>query len=276
MVFAPITVISALLYYFGFIRERAFWAHFGVDLGTVGFSSTDYILRSPGTFFAPLAGLVGLALVALLVHQGFVLWITNPRRSRRWAVVTVSSLAITACGFLIIGLLSVAFGSLQLPVLGPVLLGVGAGLLEYAIVTARMTQVTRPGLTDLLFKQAAVYSRRTLIIALVVGAMFAAIADLANQQGTRAATAISGTLPIQPKVIVYSRLLLQLSGTGVAMVPLEPTNTAYAYRYNGLRLLLHNGDRWIIVPAGWTPKSGDTVIILKDSEDVRVDLAPSG
>jgi len=216
-----------------------------------------------------------LALAALLLHHGFVLWITNAERRRRRVVITVASLAATACGFLIVGLLSVATGSLQLPVLGPVLLGAGAGLLEYTIMTARMTHVTRPGLTAQLFQQAAVYTRRTLVIALVVGAMFAAIADLANQQGTRAATTISETLPIQPEVIVYSRLRLQLSGTGVAMVPLDPTNAAYAYRYNGLRLLLHIDDRWIIVPAGWTPKSGDTVIILKDSsEEVRVDLAP--
>ena len=53
-------------------------------------------------------------------------------------------------------------------------------------------------------------------------------------------------------------------------------DTAYHFRYIGLRLLVYAQGRWFLLPAGWTATNGSTVIVLDDDPGhVRVDLAPS-
>ena len=61
----PITVISALLFYFGYVSSRAQYEYFGIDVDTIGLSTQDYVMRSPQSLLVPLLALVviGLALV---------------------------------------------------------------------------------------------------------------------------------------------------------------------------------------------------------------------
>ena len=61
-VLAPITVITGLLYYFGWVRTAAIFSHFGVDQRILAYSIEDYLLRSAGVAFRPLAFvLIGVA-----------------------------------------------------------------------------------------------------------------------------------------------------------------------------------------------------------------------
>ena len=50
-VVAPASLLTAILYYFGYVRELALFGYFGVDLGSLQFSTTDYLVRSVGTIF---------------------------------------------------------------------------------------------------------------------------------------------------------------------------------------------------------------------------------
>jgi hypothetical protein len=43
-VVAPVTLITALAYYFGYRRESAFAGYFGIDPSTLGFTTNDYVL----------------------------------------------------------------------------------------------------------------------------------------------------------------------------------------------------------------------------------------
>src|SRR6478609_9073048 len=68
-VLAPIGVLSAVLYYFGYAREQALFSYFGVDLGSLDYSPTDYLVRSAGTVFLPLATLLVAGVVAVVGHH---------------------------------------------------------------------------------------------------------------------------------------------------------------------------------------------------------------
>ena len=60
-VLAPAGAVTAVLYYFGHVREEALFAYFGVDLATIDFSTTDYLVRSTDAMFAFVANLLVLA-----------------------------------------------------------------------------------------------------------------------------------------------------------------------------------------------------------------------
>jgi hypothetical protein len=60
------------------------------------------------------------------------------------------------------------------------------------------------------------------------------------------------------------------------MEELQTEEAAYRFRCNGLRMLLHSGGRWFLLPVGWTAQNGATVVLLPDdAPTLRVDLAPS-
>jgi hypothetical protein len=62
-------VLTAVLFYFGWARANAAFGYFGVDLSLLGFSTSDYLLRSTNSAFRPLL-LTGLvAVLATGVHQ---------------------------------------------------------------------------------------------------------------------------------------------------------------------------------------------------------------
>ena len=71
-VLVPMGAITGVLYYFGYVRERALYSYFGVPVGSLDLTTTDYVLRSTQALFTPLASLLVVTLIALLVHQFFV------------------------------------------------------------------------------------------------------------------------------------------------------------------------------------------------------------
>jgi hypothetical protein len=272
-VLAPATILTAVLYYFGYIREEAMFAYFGVDLGSLDFSTTDYLVRSAGTLFLPLALLLVLSVVAVAGH--YVLLYILSRAVRRWRRIAWIGLGAVAITLLTAGAVGLyrRYDPFVDPLLAPIALGLGAVLLEYAVETARANAVVparmKPALdsTDLL--------RRAIAGALSLVAVFWATSTVAQQRGTAAAREFELTLSTQPQAVVYSRVRLQITGPGVSIERLDPTNAAFAVRYNGLRTLVHTNGRWFLLPAGWNHDNGATVILLPDSSpDVRVDLAP--
>jgi len=49
------------------------------------------------------------------------------------------------------------------------------------------------------------------------------------------------------------------------------SETKYRYKYSGLRLLLKSGGKYFLLPADWK-ENGGTVIILADTDDIRIAL----
>ncbi|MFI0368526.1 hypothetical protein ACH35V_11615 [Actinomadura sp. 1N219] len=273
-VLASTGVLTAILYYFGYVRERARFAYFGVDLGTVGFTTTDYLVLSAGPVFSPLASVMVLGVGALIAHHLLVHLMRGA--SRRVRLLVCVLLTVLAFALLTIGAVSLhrhAEDAVSGPYLSPAALGGGTLLLEYVAEAATRYGVARGGWSEMLVSTRAV--RRLLLIALALIAAFWATANTAQQHGLDAARAVELSLPTSPQAVVYSRQRLHITGPGVGVVQLGAKDAAFGYRYNGLRTLAHVGGHWFLLPAGWTRHNGATVILLPDSmKDVRVDLAP--
>jgi hypothetical protein len=269
-VLASVGVLTAVLYYFGYVREQALFGYFGVDLGTLQFSTNDYLVRSAGTVFVPLGALL---LTATLLLMGYhvavlVLRLAGPR----WQPVAWHAAGAVALVLLLLGLVGLANRGHPpvSPVAAPTALGAGAMLLSFV--------TDGPGTAPLPWSAAprsARQARQALTVVLVIVALFWGTSNVAQQRGLLTAQAIERSLALQPQAVVYSAKRLQIAGPGVGLQTLPTTDALYRYRYNGLRRLAHSGGRWFLLPVGWTRANGATVIVLDDStEGTRVDLAP--
>ena len=143
---APISVLGALLFYFGYVSSASEYAYFGINVDTIGLSTQAYIMRSPQTLLVPL-------LVLTLASAGF-LTLNAAVRKRITAAVTTDASAIQAQRVRrikriakrsrLFGLAAVAVGFIMLfaytymrdwPLYGlvtPLLIGIGAGIVAYS------------------------------------------------------------------------------------------------------------------------------------------------
>src|SRR5215212_966446 len=81
-VVAPLSVLTAVLFYFGYASSRARFEYFGVDVDTIGLSTQDYVMRSPQALLTPLL---------VLVLVGVAVAIANDVFRRRVQAATVAS-----------------------------------------------------------------------------------------------------------------------------------------------------------------------------------------
>ena len=78
-VIAPVTLVSTLLFYFGYVASRAQYEYFGVDVDVVGLGTQDYVMRSPQPLLVPLLAFTLLGAAFLYGHT----WLRQ--RARRAA-----------------------------------------------------------------------------------------------------------------------------------------------------------------------------------------------
>jgi hypothetical protein len=81
-VLAPTTVITALLFYFGWARTNALFGRLGIDQCALGFTVQDYLLRSVNSTFRPLSVVLLAATAGLSVHIALSRALATPGRSR--------------------------------------------------------------------------------------------------------------------------------------------------------------------------------------------------
>jgi hypothetical protein len=265
----PVTLLSGILYYFGYVSARTFYAYFGISLSILEFSPASYLVRSADTFFRPVATVLVVVLAVYTCHRllGHYLGRADPRRVRR------VSLAVLAAG-LALGVLGMAgIYGWSLGLVSPLALASAGLLVEYGFLllarhgkpTGQVAQLVGSG----------VHLRRGLLAALVLTAIFWAVTTLAQRRGEHNAQLTELTLILQPQAVVYSDRDLHLPGPGVGRTVLDGDQNSYQFRYNGLRPLLHANDRWFLLPLHWRHNNGSTVIVLHDEPGrVRVDLAP--
>ena len=263
-VVAPATFLTALLYYFGWIREGAVFGYFGVDQSTLGFSTTDYLLRSAEIAFRPLTWLFAVAAAILTVY---LLLRAQLSRSPRKACLVVS-LTLAALGvFLSIDGIAVVFGYADLPrdaIRAPITFGLGVTILECGL---SLILTSRPSVE--------VIGRRGLSALLVGVAIFWATTLYAQQLGGAVARRIGANPTSAAGVVVYSSRDLNITGPGV-LASIGVASSGYKYRYCGLRLFIHGAGRWLLFPEGYNHAAGDAVIVIPDDSTTRIDVSPPG
>jgi hypothetical protein len=269
----PLTITTALLFYFGWVRTSVEATTLGVNDTVFGYTTQDYVMRSINALFLPVVVAAALAIGVLLLHGWLVSGIgTEPKRRHRVARV-LGALGLPACV-----VVPVAAGLVELyrpELTGLVLpLGIAVGLLlsAYGVTLRRRTA------PDAYRSETPAERRRELRIRVLIGVVVAAalfwwVGDFAAVVGRGLAYRIAGNVGQLPGVVVYSEKNLQLQVPGVHVTQLgEDTRdgTAYTYRYDGLRLLEHSGGRLFLLPDGWTIDAG-TLVVIPDDDRVRVE-----
>ncbi|TWD79067.1 hypothetical protein FB561_0117 [Kribbella amoyensis] len=268
---APTTLLTGVLYYFGLVSARAYYSYFGVSLSALDFSTTTYVARSADTFFKPAATFLLVLAVAFGAHH--LLKYVLGDRDHGWGRglgYGLIGLSLVTLGVGLAGLYGIPRG-----LWSPLSLAASGLLFEYGLWVLSTYGRPAPAIKSLAV--AGIYLRRGLIAAMVFIATFWAVTNIAQDRGTANARLAELSLRLQPQAVVYSeRDLHLLPGRGIGLKKLDGEDSAYRYRYNGLRPLVYSNDRWFLLPVGWTRTNGATVIVLLDDPSrVRVDLAPS-
>jgi hypothetical protein len=268
--FGPIGIVASLFYYYGYVSTKAFYSHFGVNLGVSQFSTESYLVLAADTLFRPIITILVILAGILILH--FSARTVLFRMSARWAQWIAFGVGLTSASLAAVGLLSLNGIGFQ-ATFSPLALAVSAILIEYSVWVANEPGLLRRRTTALTTGKNL---RRGLLVAIATIAVFWSVTDLAVQRGRSTAEIFELSLPLQPQAVIYSEKDLQLSGPGIGATKITKEGSSYNFRYNGLRQLLYVNQRWFLLPVGWTRSNGTPVIVLPDNHSgSRVDLAPS-
>lgn len=269
-VVAPTTLVTALLFYFGRLHATGYFGYFGVNFTAIGLTPTDYLVRSADGLFIPVAVGSAALLVGTVVDREIVVRRLGPhpgtRRALSRACVAVGLLLVLAAA---VGVASPALfdGFEEWPGLflaGGTLLGV------YARRLARMAPGRRP--TAVPLPAAAEWIGVFLLVS--VG-LFWSVGNYAFLVGSGRGHDTLVVLGSWPDVTLYSAEGLHLTTPGVEETPCGPADKPTSYRTTGLKLILDSGERYFLLPAGWTPDTGGALLVPK-ADDLRLQFDPAG
>ena len=272
-VVAPITVISALLFYFGYVSSRAQYAYFGVDVDTIGLSTQDYVMRSPQPLLVPLLALVVIAVAFVALHLAVTAWVARARPERARTVtrrVLYAGLAVLAAGITLIILYPLLADWPYYNLVTPIVVAVGAGTVAYTWrLASRLPQpdaLPAPPSSPTLRRMGQV-----LLWVLVGATLFWSTATIAQWSGRGLARYDARHLDRLPSVILDTKERLFTRDPGVEETALLPATAGqtYHFRYRHLRLLIEGKDRMFLIPDTWSASDSTLVVPLDDSVRVR-------
>lgn len=274
-VVAPTTLLSALLFYFGWVRTNALYSHFGVEASTLGFSTQDYLLRSVEAVYVPLGVLLILAVVGLWLHA-FVLELLVNRRQLRVLQVAVVVLALVGLILSIRGIVGVVFPRISNRdfLVTPLSLGMGTILTAYSHSLWRRSRAAAGrGNVDI---QPGWFGTVNLVLVamLVVLCLFWATSNYAKAYGRGLAISFASELTRRPAVVLYSEQSLYLRSPGIIETILnEDPGARFRVRYSGLRFLTESQGKLFLLPDDWHRTRGPAIVLDRE-EDVRVEFFP--
>jgi hypothetical protein len=268
---APLSLVTALLFYFGYVSTREFFRYFGIDVDIIGLSSQEFVMRSPGALFVPVMVLLLLAAGLMVGHRRLRRHVERIGVDDSGRLISV--IAWTGIGFLLAGLVLAfliplfnrwAWGQL----LTPLFLAIGAGLAAYAASTVRALGGKGIGRGVVV-----------ILVLVMVAGTFWSTATIAQWWGLGQARALASDLTTLPAVVLDTKERLYPGNDAItsrelgeaAAAPAEgeeaPERPTFGYRYFGLRLLAQGGGRLYLVPDEW---SADASTIVVPYDDVRV------
>ena len=272
-VVAPITIISALLFYFGYVSSRAQYAYFGIDVDTIGLSTQDYVMRSPQPLLVPLLVLVMIAVALVALHLWVTAWLGRARPERARIVTHRAlyiGLVILAAGITLIILYPVLADWPYYNLVTPIIVAVGAGVVAYSWrLVSRL-----PPQPDALPSPAGSPALRrmglVLLCVLVAATLFWSTATIAQWSGRGLARQDARHLDDLPRVILDTKERLYITDPFIKETALPPSEgQTFRYRYRNLRLLIQGKDRMFLVPDAWSASDSTLVVPLDDSVRVR-------
>lgn len=269
-------VISAVLFYFGWVRTHALFAYFGIDPTLISYSTTDYLLRSVNVAFPPLIGAACVALALLGVHHVVVLPVLErskngrARRTLHWIVLIAQALATALITVGITGVFLPEQIYAPLGIILPLLLVASSIVLGYAAhLQSRYADLLSR--TRMWSRTSSSRLQRMALLTLGFLASLWAVTLYANTHGTQTAIAWAARLPAEPTAVIYSTDRISLFGPGVQVAEVDQPGTKYHYQYSGMRLLARSNDKLLLLPVGWQ-RGRDTIFLIRDDNSIRVEL----
>jgi hypothetical protein len=284
---APITVLSAVLFYFGYVSSRAQYQYFGVDVDTIGLSTQDYVMRSPQPLLVPLLVLTLVGVGGLALHTTIRGRIgTAASGSRPDAVSDLAKLRGSARRAVAFGVGLLGAGVVLLfaypyvrdwslyNLATPLIIGAGAAVIGYASYLVTLTSARVAGPATL---------RRAisvLIGVVIIASIFWVTATVAQWSGRGIARYDARHLDRFPSVILDTKERLYLTdgcqrradpGRACIEETALPTGPGqvYRFRYRHFRLLIQGHDRLFLVPDVWSASNSTLVVPLDDSVRIQ-------
>ncbi|WP_347350972.1 hypothetical protein [Intrasporangium sp.] len=238
---APITAISTLLFYFGYVSTRAQYLYFGLDVDTVGLTTQDFVMRSGQPLLVPLIVLPLVAALAVVTARGLRPWLV-----RHSAASTVVGAVLLGTGLGLVFAYAPLEGWPYYPLVTPLVVAAGGTVTAYVIGLRGAPVAARVGLW-----------------VLVAAGVFWANATVAQWSGAGLAREQAAHLEQLPQVLFDTKERLYLPYSGSVETALPPAEgQQFTYRYRGWRLLVQKNDRMFLVLCQQT---GSTCALNPDS-----------
>jgi hypothetical protein len=274
---APTTLLTALLFYFGWSHAYYFYDYFGVNSTLLGLSTRDYAQKAVDGLFIPMLVLAGAGLLALWAHSLLRARLA-PGSSPTAAIRLIAGMAAVGLVLSIGGFWSVfAVTPLRRWLYGtaaPLSLAFGVLLLLYAFHLWRwLTGAPRaPGpAPEPAWGAVAEWAAVFVLVGL---SLFWAANNYSVAVGRQRAYQMVLQLPREPGVVLYSERRLSLAAPGVEEVRCRDPQAGYRFRYDGLRLLPQSGDQYLLLPERWSRSNGVAILIPKN-DSLRLELVPA-
>ncbi|MFH0518606.1 hypothetical protein ACHBTE_15705 [Streptomyces sp. M41] len=265
------TLLTAVLFYFGWASSDAESRALGLQDSLFHLSTSDYLLRSVQALFLPAWLIAGAALAAVGLHH----WTAAEPRRTAWAARRLRFAWLPPLALLLPYRLHPSLFDLLIPLTAIV----GFILTAYARTRSSVTEPEAPGAPRPAEAQRRHHQRLWALTVLVgVLLMFWAVYAYAAIVGRGRAADTARTMDTRdPAVVVFSEHDLMIRGGGSCYFHVREKDSAYGFRYSGLRLFHIAGDRVYVVPVRWSPREG-TVWVLEKSDSVRVEYVsgPAG
>jgi hypothetical protein len=269
---APITLITGLLIYLGYMTSKAYYAYFGIGQSLLNVSMDSYVLASADVTFGSALRLV--AAFALLVLLEWAVAISR-RRHPRAGEFFANTVGLAAILAILVGFYFVLGGvrpQWLAASLLPIIFAFGSLLLTRQLAAApplrgvAITRIVRSMGAQLRL------ARLALATLLVLGTFWAANL-YAVESGREAARGDDSTPGRLPLVTVFSKEFLDLPGSAVKKTEIAAIGQAAHYRYSGLRLLRYANERWFLITGTYGDSYASPVAVLRDDSSIRVEIA---
>jgi len=275
-VVAPTTMLTALLFYFGWAYSATFFEHFGLHISVMGLTTQDYLMNSVQALFVPMAVSFSAGLLIVWVHTRLkVRFFVGPHARRR---LRLAAGAAGLSGLVLFGIgmagIFVFTDQARLSLRFPLSFGAGVTLLAYASrLHARSER----------FHGAAAGAGSTALVELAVAFLLVSLSLLwtatnyAAAVGETRARQFASELRSRPEAILYSKEPLYLDAPGVRETSCGEAAGGYRFRYEGLRLMIESAGHYFFLPASWS-SAGAAAIVVPDNDAVRMQFAvgPAG
>jgi hypothetical protein len=254
------------MYVFGLLHAYWFFRRFGVDYTLMGLTTQDYLLRSVDGLFVPLVTVSSVGLAVFWLGRCLPAAVRNwARRIPRALVGGVGSVAATALLIVAVaGILDPAWfgGSVAVP---------GLALTAAVVLFTALSRPRRSHHTPV----PVLVAEWVAIFVLFSAGLYWAVTDYSASVGTERADELIAALPVWPDTVVYSEKSLNLALPGVQEHRCRDAEGAYAFRYDGLKLILQSGGQLFLLPAQWGSDSG-AAVVLPRTDALRLEFTGPG